>query len=521
MSDSSLSQPVSPSVPPPQSLTWQIWLILLIASIGFAFDIYELLMLPLVLRQALTDFGIPPTLLEDGRPIPNPEFASWVGLLFYLPAFAGGIFGLLGGYLTDYLGRRRVLTWSILLYAVSAFLAGFSTSPWMLLGLRCTTFIGVCIEFVAAVAWLAELFPNPQQRERVLGYTQAFSSIGGLLVASANSLAIALAEAGRLPAIALPEFLVATLGQVEIMSKESLPWRYTLMSGLIPAIPLILIRPFLPESPAWARKKAAGTLKRPSLLALFSPELRRTTIVTTIMFACSYGAAFGAIQQMPQIAPGLKETVAQYADKIRAAQEKKDPEKKISPKALEKLAEQKLASDYTKVQEIGGLIGRFLLAMLAVVIVSRRNLMRLFQVPGLLIMPLFFWYFLTVPNTSYFEIPLTALGMGSLPITNVSLGMLLAGLFTVAQFSFWGNYLPRVYPLHLRGTGESFAANIGGRLIGTSFAWVTTTLAAQAFLPGSSQPEKFAHAAALVALFVYLAGSIACFFLPEPKGELD
>ena len=41
---------------------------------------------------------------------------------------------------------------------------------------------------------------------------------------------------------------------------------------------------------------------------------------------------------------------------------------------------------------------------------------------------------------------------------------------TVAQFSFWGNYLPRVYPTHLRGTGESFAANVGGRMIGTSAA---------------------------------------------------
>jgi len=40
-----------------------------------------------------------------------------------------------------------------------------------------------------------------------------------------------------------------------------------------------------------------------------------------------------------------------------------------------------------------------------------------------------------------------------------------------------GNYLPRVYPIHLRGTGESFAANIGGRMIGTSFALLTTTLA--------------------------------------------
>ena len=45
------------------------------------------------------------------------------------------------------------------------------------------------------------------------------------------------------------------------------------MSGVIPALPLIIIRPFLPESPAWREKKAAGTLKRPSLAAIFSPEL--------------------------------------------------------------------------------------------------------------------------------------------------------------------------------------------------------------------------------------------------------
>ena len=77
------------------------------------------------------------------------------------------------------------------------------------------------------------------------------------------------------------------------------------MSGLIPAIPLIIIRPFLPESPKWVAKRAAGTLQRPSIARLFSPELRGTTIVTTIMMACSYGVAFGAIQQMPQIVPGI------------------------------------------------------------------------------------------------------------------------------------------------------------------------------------------------------------------------
>src|SRR5690606_35543318 len=142
----------------------------------------------------------------------TPEFARWAGRLFYVPAFAGGIFGLLGGYLTDRLGRRRVLTWSILLYAFSAFAAGYSTSMEMLLILRCTTFVGVCVEFVAAVAWPAELFSDPRQRENVLGYTQAFSSFGGLLVALAFGFVTA--NALSLPAIVLPDWL-SSLGTVK------------------------------------------------------------------------------------------------------------------------------------------------------------------------------------------------------------------------------------------------------------------------------------------------------------------
>src|SRR6188474_905220 len=172
----------SPIDEPQSRLTATQWLICIIAAIGFAFDIYELLMLPLIVRPALLEL--------TGAAPGTPQFERYVGLLFYLPALFGGIFGLLGGYLTDCLGRRRVLTWSILLYAFSAFAAGFSTSLPMLLFLRCTTFIGVCVEFVAAVAWLAELFPHPRQREKVLGITQAFSSLGGFMVAFANGLAI-------------------------------------------------------------------------------------------------------------------------------------------------------------------------------------------------------------------------------------------------------------------------------------------------------------------------------------------
>src|SRR5215210_1651458 len=429
---------------------------------GFAFDIYELLMLPLIVRPALQE-------LVGAMP-GSPEFQMWVGRLFYIPAFAGGIFGLLGGYLTDILGRRRVLTFSILLYAGAAFTAGFSTSIEMLLVCRCLVFIGVCVEFVAAVAWLAELFPEPKRREKVIGYTQAFSSLGGLMVAVVSGLVVK--YAASLPAIAA----------VGVDSHAA--WRYTLMSGVIPAIPLILIRPFLPESPAWQTKRQEGTLQRPSLAALFAPELRRTTLVTTLMFAMSYGAAFGAIQQIPQMVPGLQEVRERTAD---------------LPAPEARRTEQAVASDVVKVQEIGGLVGRLALAMLAVVIVSRRRLIRMFQIPGLIVMPLTFaWAATTSLDLLY-------------PMVFVT------GFLTVAQFSFWGNYLPRVYPLHLRGTGESFAANIGGRLIGTSFAWLTATLAVTA--DRAAAPAKMAMTAAAVGFGVYLVGFIASFWLPEPPVE--
>ena len=139
------------------------------------------------------------------------------------------------------------------------------------------------------------------------------------------------------------------------------------------------------------------------------------------MFACSYGAAFGAIQHIPRIVPGLPQVVH-----------------------LARAAQEQIVSKVQFLQEMGGLVGRVVLAFLAIRIVSRRRLLRVFQFPGLFLVPFVFFY----PATH-------DLGM-------MEVGIFLAGLLTVAQFSFWGNYLPRMYPTHLRGTGESFAANIGG-----------------------------------------------------------
>jgi MFS family permease len=411
------------TVSPPRALTPLQWTICGVAALGFAFDTYELLMLPLIVRPALAELlGVERNSLAVN---------SWVGTMQYVPAVAGGIFGLLGGYLTDLFGRRRVLVWSILLYAFSALAAGFATS----------------------VEWLVT---DPVQRERVVGYTQAFSSFGGLMVTGAY-------------------YLVVTYG-------ESLPevrggheaWRYTLMSGVIPAIPLIVIRPFLPESPSWADKKRAGTLKRPSFGALFTPEFRRTTIVTTVMMAAVYATAFGAIQQMPRVVPGLEQV-----------------------RTLDETAQEQTISGVQLYQEMGGLAGRVALAYLAAIIISRRRLLHVFQFPGIVLLPL---VFLLVPTVG-------------LPLAQW--GIFIVGFTTVAQMSFWGNYLPRVYPTHLRGTGESFAANVGGRMIGTFGAFVTVQLVTS--MPGGTVPIRLAYACAIVGTAAYLINVMASYWLPEPK----
>ena len=88
----------------------------------------------------------------------------------------------------------------------------------------------------------------------------------------------------------------------------------------------------------------------------------------------------------------------------------------------------------------------------------------------------------------------------------------MAGVFTVGQFSFWGNYIPLVFPVHLRGTGESFAANIGGRIIGTAAAFLTISLA--------TGPGQMAIVGACVAGAYALAGALLTGLLPEP-GKVD
>jgi hypothetical protein len=96
-------------------------------------------------------------------------------------------------------------------------------------------------------------------------------------------------------------------------------------------------------------------------------------------------------------------------------------------------------------------------------------------------------------------------------------GIFLAALCMNGPLSFWWNYWPRVYPVHVRGTGEGFAHNVGGRMLGTFAAVVTTELAA--LMPGAGAAHRLAYAAATVAVAVYTVSLIGSALLPEPPSD--
>ncbi len=485
--------------------TTTTWLIIVIASIGFLFDTYELLMTPLVAAPAIAE------LLKV--PLNNPMVTDWVGKLLWIAALCGGVFGLLGGWLVDRFGRKKIMAASIFLYSFSPFCAAFATSLPMFVFFRSMTFIGVCVEFVAAITWLAEVFADKKEREKWLGITQAFASLGGLLVTGIS--VWIMTHGADLPHLGLPISLGAT---------DPGSWRYLLMTGILPAIPIALLLPFVPESQVWVERRAAGSLKRPSFGALFSPELRRVTLVTAALSACAYGIAFGALQvTVARVTPGLPELKeeAKVLKPLRIEAEAlnlelnklaaTDPARKeLIGKIKENFGKANPLNDKVKAmankvqlhQELGGLVGRIALAVLLIVGISRVKLLRIFQIPAMVLLPLTYFKLFEQGGPAFLW------------------AYAICGLLTVAQFSYFGEYLPKVFPLHLRGTGGSFATNVGGRMIGTSMAFVTTSFVAPMLAgKGPLLPLHVAMAAGYVGTSIAVISFIVGFLLPEPKAE--
>ena len=197
---------------------WQHYKILLLSWAGWTFDFYDLMLYSFLLL-----------------PIGKELHLSRVALSYVLgssltaTALGGVMFGLLG----DKLGRKTVLSWTIGMYSIGAFLCGFSNSLATLLVFRIITGIGVGGEWATGQAYIAETFPA-RMRGRIGALMQTGAPVG---------IAVAAVVAG---------FLEPVVG-----------WRGCFWFSIVPALLVVLVRRTLKESDMWAehqRLKQAGEL---------------------------------------------------------------------------------------------------------------------------------------------------------------------------------------------------------------------------------------------------------------------
>ena len=231
--------------------------------------------------------------------------------MLWIAALCGGVFGLLGGFMVDRLGRKTVMVGSILVYSFSPVAAAYSTELWLLVLFRCTTFIGVCVEMVAAVTWLAELFEDKRTRELAIGWTLACASLGGIFVTEVYNVIVA-RRAGA------PRRAVVAPGRHD----PRRAWRYTLLTGLVPGALILLLMPFVPESRVWKERKR-GRHAQPA-------ALRRAVLPRTAPHHARDDAALGvrlrgrvrraAARRRSQIGPGPAGPIAEAGSTARAGE---------------------------------------------------------------------------------------------------------------------------------------------------------------------------------------------------------
>ncbi|CAA7600930.1 Major facilitator superfamily transporter [Acididesulfobacillus acetoxydans] len=143
-------------------------------------------------------------------------------------ALAGYVIGVaLAGWIGDRYGRKFVMQYTLLVFTVFTILAAFTWNTLSFGVLRFITGIGVGGESAIVTPYLAELF-QPRYRGRFMGISDTFYTIGMIIASLIGLVLIPISVNG---------------------------WRYALVVAGLPALYVMLIRNYLPESPLWLLKK--------------------------------------------------------------------------------------------------------------------------------------------------------------------------------------------------------------------------------------------------------------------------
>lgn len=201
------------------------YMVLSMAWAGWLFDFYDLLLFSFLLVPIKRDLG-----LSDA------QLSFLLGMSLAATA-AGGIFF---GWLADRIGRKRVLSITILTYSIGTFMCGMSHALWLLLAFRIVTGLGVGGEWATGQTLVGETFPA-RMRARFAAVMQTGAPAG---------VALAALVGGFLE----PRF-VALWGL-------DWGWRACFFVSVLPVLLIFVIRFFMPESDVWERMKAVPSAAR-------------------------------------------------------------------------------------------------------------------------------------------------------------------------------------------------------------------------------------------------------------------
>jgi MFS family permease len=227
----------------------------LVASIsGYAMDGFDLLILGFMLSLISADLGL--SSAQAG------SLVTWT--------LVGGVAGGIGfGILSDYLGRVRVLTYTILLFAVFTGLCAFASGYHDLLAYRFVAGLGLGGEFGIGMALAIEAWPA-EKRGRVSSYVGMGWQIGVLIAALVTP-------------VLLPH----------------IGWRGMFVVGLAPAVLSFAIRKAIGESEIFIMKASKKRHEFPLKTLFRDRQTTRRSIGMIIMCSVQNFGYYGLIIWMP------------------------------------------------------------------------------------------------------------------------------------------------------------------------------------------------------------------------------
>ena len=200
------------------------WKALIGSAVGYAMDGFDLLILGFMLSAISADLNLTPT--QSG------SLVTWT----LIGAVVGGI---LFGALSDRYGRVRVLTWTIVLFAVFTGLCAIAQGYWDLLIYRTIAGIGLGGEFGIGMALAIEAWPA-KHRAKAASYV----ALGW--------------QVGVLAAALLTPVLLPHIG-----------WRGMFVVGIFPAFVAWYLRVRLHEPEIFSQKQTALSTQKISKLESF------------------------------------------------------------------------------------------------------------------------------------------------------------------------------------------------------------------------------------------------------------